>query len=112
MESAVQICNLALVRVGVKNTIQDLEEGSVESDVCREIFDIQRDLALGAWWWSFAKGRKDLGRLALDARDDWAFAYALPSDCIQPRFLWAGRTDDLALQIPFDLEADELGENT
>lgn len=109
----VDICNLALVRVGVKNTIQTLDEDSNEAIVCSILYETQRDVALASWWWSFATGRAALAQIADGERDGWTYAYALPSDLIQARFIYSGsRTPSLGTEIPFSIEANDAGEDS
>lgn len=111
--SAVEICNMALIRVGVKSTIQSLSEASTEAEACAVLYDTQRDVALASWWWSWATGRAELARLSVDDRDDWTYTYSLPTDLIQPRHLWpGGRTPDLETEVPYTLEADSAGTAT
>lgn len=105
MSSVVDICNLALGRLGLKAFISSLDEATAEAEVCNRFFNATRDAALASAPWPFAKKRATLALLSGVTRAGWAFCYAKPSDCLSPRFVWNGlrnpRPDQL---IPFELE--------
>lgn len=86
MASRVDICNIALSRIGVSQFIANIEtERSNEANVCRLFFDPMRDFALRDYPWSFAKREIALAQLDGDAPVHWAYKYALPSDCLMVR---------------------------
>lgn len=84
MASQVQICNLALVDIGAK-TINALDDGSVEADVCDEVYDLLLEMVLEAHTWDFAKKwvalAEDAGYTMIDEQYD--YAYELPADYIR-----------------------------
>lgn len=93
----VTIYNLALDAVGTRSNVSSPAEESREAEVCRLWFGPTRDLVLCAAPWSVATAYSRLALLA--TRDDtlqwqptdpapgYHFAYAAPSDMIQPRFM-------------------------
>ena len=113
--SPVEICNLALLRVGWKKTIQSLDEDSTEAQACKVLYDTQRDIALQSWWWGWATGRSaSLAQLSIAARDDWAYAFSLPSDLVQFRYITNSQRKPAELEdeVPCALEANDAGTAT
>jgi hypothetical protein len=99
--SAVQISNLALARIGIQQSIDDLEEASAEARACNLAFGPCRDELLEGFPWPFANRTAVLGLVAEDPTDTWAYAYRTPSDCLIARSLG----DD----IPFAISGDSSG---
>lgn len=94
MTSLVDLCNLALLRIGGE-TITDLHEPSATATACRLLVGPARDGVLRAHPWRFAEAAARLARLGPAAGDGlveagW-LAYALPGDCLAPRRLTDGR---------------------
>jgi hypothetical protein len=84
-----QVCNLALGLLGQKQFIDRLDERTPEAQLCRVFFVPTWKHLLSTYDWSFA--RKDAAlALTTQTRIGWEFAYAMPSDCIEPRRLWNG----------------------
>lgn len=102
--SAVDICNLALVRAGVSKVISSLEEASVEAGVCRVIYPTALEATLAAAPWPFATKRAVLAPLASGGRGGFAFSYALPPDCIAVQEVFAGRRLREDQKVPFAIE--------
>lgn len=113
--TAVQICNAALVNTGTSATINSFDERTSESRACKAIYELTRDGLLERFPWKFATKRQSL---ALNSgswlqRTGWTYSYALPSDCIIPRRIWAGvRTPNALDKIPFEVEASGPGTST
>lgn len=93
----VSIFNQALNAIGTRDNVSSVAENSREAEVCRLWYTTTRDQVLRAAYWNCAKA---YARLAVAAQRDetvawqagdpepgFLFAYALPSDCIRPRFL-------------------------
>ena len=85
MASDVDICNTALSHLGARAQIASISpaDGSVEAGYCARFYPIARREMIEASNWSFAKTRVTLAALTNDSTI-WAYAYALPSDCITP----------------------------
>ncbi len=86
MTSTVEICNLALVRLGVR-TINSLAEGSSQSIHCDLLFEPTRDALLRMVPWRFATARQTLAQLTEPAPAEWSYAYQLPSDGLAARYV-------------------------
>lgn len=92
----VTIYNLALNAVGTRSNIAIPEEKSREAEVCRLWFGPVKDRVLRAAPWNSAKAHKRLSVLAertdelwtaVDPDPEFRFAYAVPTDLINPRYL-------------------------
>lgn len=107
--SVIQICNTALARVGVKEFIEDLAEGSAEADACSALYPTARDSALTSLPWPFATKRTTLALAAgEDEREGWEYVYAMPSDCLLARHIWSGeRAPSATSKIPFTIELND-----
>lgn len=110
MTSIVGICKLALANLG-KDTINDLSEPSAEARACNLFYEQTRDTLLQAYPWRFAGSTRSLAQIAND-RDDWAYAYARPSDCLKTR--WVHPSRGIAASVgpdlshAYDAEGDKI----
>lgn len=78
----VEICNMALLRLGHDRTIADLEEQSAEAGYLRTFWDSCRQATLRAGAWNFAIRTVTLAS-SLDTSDEWDFVYSLPTKCLR-----------------------------
>lgn len=109
--SEVEICNNALLRVGITIPISSLDEaGSEEARVCKQLYAQKRDELLQDFDWSFARRRVALAQLAT-TRSDYLYVYGVPDDCISPRCILPGgrRWTPIDKWPPFEVEAAEDG---
>ena len=85
MSSEVEICNLALsnIRAG---SINSLDEGSLQSQVCKLKYPILRDRCLREIPWQFNHKIRALASVTTDIFN-WAYAYSYPVDCLKIRRL-------------------------
>lgn len=85
MPSQVDNCNAALSHVGSDTVVVSIDppDGSVESGYCASFYPIARAEALEMHPWTWAKTRAALAQVANDSTT-WAYAYALPSQCLTP----------------------------
>ena len=108
--SAVQICNMALSRVGSSAFISALDEDTPEAEMLNLHYEPKRDglLEVGAWPW--ATRRVALSALAspdATTEDVWSYVYTLPADCLQVQDLWSGsRVQTAGDRIPCAVEWD------
>jgi hypothetical protein len=113
-DSEVEICNLALLKVGVKTLMSALDEQSNEGLVSKTVFPQVRDYCLTDWQWTFATARAQLAELDADSqeqRDGWAYAYALPENCLKSRGVYPGtRSPALDNLIPSAIELNNDGD--
>jgi len=82
----VQICNLALTRMGATGVIQSLTEASEEAYNCNRLYEPSLRAALRMYPWDFATAIATLALLS-ETPDDYDYAYSLPSGCVRPLYL-------------------------
>lgn len=105
MASVAGICNLAFAHFGHDANIVSIEppDDSVEAHLCQQFYPIARDELLAEHAWTFATKREALADL-VSTRDDFAYAYALPTDCLKTRkLLPEGYAGDSESEV-FELE--------
>jgi len=94
--SELQLYNLAVDAIGGTGTIETTSEVSREAELCSRWFTPVRDQVLRAAHWHSAKKFARLAEIAERTEDSWVpgnptpgytHGFALPSDCIIPRFL-------------------------
>ena len=84
----VEICNLALVRIGAPNTITAIGEGTVESNALQKVWESSQNEVLSDHPWSFATKIQELAAASADPDlDTWEYAYQVPNDCLVVRQL-------------------------
>jgi len=118
--SEADICNKALAKIGIRGAfVADMRnDDSEEAEVCAVLYDDLRDACLAAFPWPFATLRRVLARIdaAVEpARDGWAFVYAMPTGCLQPRKMWPAGQGERSLRsdqrIPFAIEKALAGDD-
>ena len=84
MASEVDICNLALARLGDNATVASINppEGSAQAEHCERFYPVARDALLEKHPWRFAVRRVRLAKLNTET-GTWAYAYAEPSDVVR-----------------------------
>lgn len=84
MASEVDICNIALSRLGDSATVASIDppEGSTQAEHCARFYPIARDALLEAHTWAFATKRVLLAEL-VNNWAQWQYAYARPNDCVR-----------------------------
>lgn len=84
MASEVDICNLALARLGDNATVASIDppEGSAQAEHCARFYAVARDSLLEMHAWKFATRRVLLAKLTVESWD-WAFAYAEPTGALK-----------------------------
>lgn len=112
MATAVDLCNRALLRIGHSSAIEALDEDSAEAAVCARFFEAQRDEMLEAFAWPFATRRVVLSALSGVTRTDWAYVFAVPTDCLSPRYVvpQGVRNPTAAQRVAFQVEANDAGD--
>lgn len=85
MSSVVQLCNMALSHIGSEAQVASISppDGSVEAGYCATFYDQARTEMLEPGTWRFSLNRATLAELS-NLSEVWAYAYALPSDCLRP----------------------------
>ncbi len=97
MASVSDICNMALSHVGSDTVVTSISppDGSVEAGHCARFYPIARKEALESHKWTWSKKRVALAEVTNESTV-WSYAYALPSDCLNPvRVLQASVVQEL-----------------
>ena len=83
----IEICNIALGRIGVAN-IERIDEASEAARLCNRYYDFTRSNVLERFPWTFAARREQLALLDVTPTPDFKYAYRYPQDalCIQKMF--------------------------
>lgn len=84
MQSKVDICNLALVRIGAKR-INSLEENTPSAKNCALFFDQLATIVLREHNWAFAMKTQSLAVIADETMIGWDYVYTYPANCVAPR---------------------------
>jgi len=87
MSSNVEICNIALSRIG-DTLITDLNENSKQARTCKLLYEPERDLLLHSHYWNFAMKRKSLAQLSEAPDFEYDYQYQLPTDYLRDRELY------------------------
>lgn len=89
MPSAVDICNMALSRIGISQRIGNLDtEKSNEANQCRLWYDQSRKTVLQAVDWNRARRRNvPLALIEAAPNSIWGYSYAYPNNCLAIRYL-------------------------
>lgn len=82
MASAVDICNLALTRIG-HSQITSFSENSKAGDLCTLHYPIARDAVLRAHPWNFAIRRATLAPSATTPNHEFDYYHVLPVGCLK-----------------------------
>lgn len=86
MSSVIDICNMALFRIGNSIRIDDLEENSTAARICKQFYESCRDFVLRADCdWGFATAFAQLAEVASNPNPEYPYAYAVPNDCMRVR---------------------------
>lgn len=80
------ICNMALGYIGATR-INSFDDDSVEAQLCATLYEHASREVLADHPWNFAEAAAKLPAAAIVARPDYLYNYALPVDCISPRYL-------------------------
>jgi len=108
--SVVSICNMALGMLGNANTIESLNELSVQARTMGQWYDTARREALSAHDWSFARSRQDLALHEEDPPEGlWGFRYQVPATMLKALRLRGPRVPEYP-KVPFELETSADGE--
>ncbi len=85
----VEICNLALRRIGSSAIIQALTESSQEAYNCNAFYENALLSALESYPWDFAREVVELTALAdtLQDDDEYEYVYQIPSGCVRALYI-------------------------
>lgn len=112
MASEIDICNLALSRLGDRASVASIDppEGSAQADHCARFYPLARDIALEARPWTFNTTRITNDPIYTMPQPGWQYAYAKPNNCLRVIAVIPKGSDmwSLSNPIPFDIQIDEL----
>lgn len=111
MASVVQICNVALSRLGNSRVISSLSERSKEAAACNLFYEDCRDAVLADFPWHFATKRVALADLDIE-QPDWRFSYRYPTDCMRIISIVSPNGQRYVtpeMRIPYEVGSDEDG---
>lgn len=108
----VQICNMALTHIGIKQLISAISEDNEEANMLDLFWDTALANALYEGDWGFARRRADLVLHAGTAPDPWQYQYVMPADAVRVLRIDDKRATRLPDdRIPFTRETDDSGNN-
>lgn len=101
--SDTEVCNLALIHIGVSKGIANLTtESSTEAVACRVVYDTALETTLRAFAWPFANKNVDLSLVTADPDDYYGYSYQYPADCLKLIKIWSGlRNDSRQSRVPY-----------
>lgn len=108
--SKIDIWNLALSHLGIKQEVVSETEESDEAKACRRFYDLAREELLREFPWSFARKTAALALIRENPTPFWIYEYRYPSDCLF--FLRLVASSSIALDrrnMEFELSADASG---
>jgi len=81
LSSVVEICNIALTRMGA-DVIVSIDEPSQQARMCKLHYPLARDVVMKDFPWNFAQR---IERLAPETESipGWNYGYALPNECLK-----------------------------
>lgn len=82
MPSVVDVCNLALSKVG-HGSITSIDDGTTSANLCNKLWPVVREIVLRDHPWNFAVRRDILAPST--TKPAWGFGnrFALPADCLR-----------------------------
>lgn len=105
MTSQVQICNLALSRLGA-NTITSLSDNTTEAKLCNTFFDDLADFVMVEGSWSATIRRASLARTTTTPAFEYTYSFQLPVDPFCLKVL--NINEDIPGSVPYRIEDDKL----
>lgn len=98
----VSIYNLALSFCGNSEEVQSADEDSANANACRRFYETDLQDLLEDFPWPFLKVTVALGVVEENPTDEWAFAYAYPSDCLSMgRIQGTERNETRQSRVPY-----------
>ena len=83
---AIEICNIALTRIGVAE-IERMDEASEPARICNRFYNFVRQNVLRKYPWSFAMKRVQLA-LVDEQAPDFKYVYQYPADALALRLMY------------------------
>jgi hypothetical protein len=84
--SVVDLCNLALLRIGTRSTITSLTDGSAEANACNLLYPQFLNRIFADYDWKFARRRESLTLSSQPStRPEWVCEFPITADCVRVR---------------------------
>ena len=103
----VDVCNIALSRIGIEN-IEVLTEASEPARACSQFYDHCRRVVLRKYPWTLATRRVQLAELT-EKPQGFSYAYRYPSSCLALRKLYNERFDNIPAYTGYQIVSDTAG---
>ncbi len=87
MASEIDICNIALGRIGINDSISSLGTANERERVCTRLYPEVRDQVLEDFPWGFAQTVVALAMLSDTTTLGYTYRYGLPDDCARAQVL-------------------------
>jgi len=97
--SPVEICNLALARIGISMFISALDEASNEASVMNMVYGPTLERLLSEMPWNFATRYAELQDIGTPP-GSWLYRFQYPNDCLRIRRIYAETPSDI-LREPY-----------
>ena len=103
----VDVCNMALSRIGIEN-IEVLTEASEPARACSQFYDHCRRVVLRKYPWTWATRRVQLAELT-EKPQGFSYAYRYPSSCLALRKLYNAYFDNIPAYTGYQIVSDTAG---
>jgi hypothetical protein len=103
MATEVDICNLALSRIGDRANVSSISpvDGSAQSQHCARFYPMARDTMLEMHPWGFATTRLALALVGTNTTTEWDYTYQEPNDLLNVlAVLPPDAADDYSTALP------------
>lgn len=109
--SDTEVCNLALVHIGVTKAIANLTtERGTEASTCKTVYSTALQTTLRDFAWPFANTNANLALVQANPNDYYQFSYRSPADCEKIVKLWSGiRNDSRQSRVHFKIVNSSSG---
>lgn len=114
ISSETEICNLALLKVG-QNTISsydDINDQSIQAQLCRYTYDQARQSLLSQYQWSFACTESNLSKILGQSPIKYNFRYSLPEGFLRLVTLYDSSNREIIANTgykpAYDIQSGEL----
>ena len=76
------ICNLALMYIGITRPVQSFSENSTEAQLCNRVYNTAKEIVLKAFAWEFSKATGAL-TVTTETSNKFEYVYEYPDTCIR-----------------------------
>lgn len=106
MSSVVELCNLALARIGQDPNLTSVSVSgaTVEETLCAQFYPIARDKILNTYDFTFMRVRDKLSEIYTYPHPPYHLTYAYPADCAYIKVVYEGRPNCVPNPEKFEVE--------